>query len=1394
MILPFEYYFLNDADNSSKSNYNNIQFINENQNNNLRQKPKFYPNNQFLIEQEQDKYENKKIKNYISDQIQLQPKNTPINKMNHFANINNYQDNKFSLESLNQAQQDNLQKEEDLSILSFDSQEELNYLQEGEENNQFLNEGDIFGYQTRYTFFENRNNLLVEDATNKNNNNYNYNYNNNNSSTQRNYDFNYQNTNEMLQKKKKSNFQNKSQSQLNNHKNEEKKPSQQRKEQLMKRFESLSRIYNKELSQTVTNGWLKPSQAKTISQDNNLGSSAAKSSKVFYQQQKPFSAQITNSSLKYAAASNGFQNLDFSYKQKQQLIQQETKNKIKEQQNVESNNRISMKPPKSANLNSYKNISNLKNFKEIILTRPNSKQVKFQQQNSVNSQPSSLVSQPLKIQSIEKNNLNSNLNDQNFYDDFAELGSTETTGFSFQNVFQLAGVPKDFIASPRSPVQELNQKQENRENELDQMLNDHHIYVASSVTNQNQIKNEQTERKPNMFGKTLTTLARPFSKEYSNRKDILKSAQQNVRFNKNLDYLDSQNKVVAKNKKRTIFKINQNNLQGNQKDLQSNQTSSVISQQNSIQQYGDDNYQQNQVLNDDQSPLIKQNSIDLNAAEIIQNDENENTQKENVLQQKKNQSNQIVTSQQQSNNYFKQETTTNTSNFSTTSNRIISLQALRQKNNSTVKNSDNNNQNQTNPQNQNTNLKENNDKQNLKKTKIQSASANQAGQSNNQLQKTFFINSQDEYVRRTLLRMGWKENKLLLNNNFDLKWIYIDSNDDYKFLNDNQFYNHFKNNTELTQKGRLLYNLKNNTQFGVNQELFFPRCYDLGNDQERGEFSNEFNRMNVMNLLKKHIQYIKLRRSQTYQEIKQAYQQKQANKLNAQVKDGIFFAKVTKQKFFSPLMYEDTKRDNRFIFNITVIAEAVEILKKLKRQQEEYIDETRQSRDCQLYIYQTNFKLESMISQYVKINVPFDEEKFVFEKIVGMSKEHWSSPSMKLMKKLYSLYKYFKDADPQFKVSGTKNIWIIKPSANSRGSGIYLVDKLDEAIDSGLKMQARIVQKYIERPLIFQGAKYKKLNNKKFDIRQWVLVTSFKPLKIYFFTSSYLRVCSQSFDLDNIKILSKHLTNFSLNKNSLAKENWDETVVELKDFISYLKEFKNIDYQEDVKPKIKDLVIETIKCAADKIVNRKKSFELYGFDILLDEYAHPWLLEVNLSPACSERSSFLTEMLDAMAYKMFQIVFKQNNLQEDLEINKETAISTAPASCQNPDYDWEEIYNEEQKEYFCEEDNNMQLAFNNDIQLMVIGQKADLKKEKNLDKKYFQYWGAIKIQSKIRSFLAKKKLQRLKNQKFTFAAIKIQQKMRQFLAKKQLNILKKQQQTNINIPIEDFNQVSVIEV
>jgi len=58
-----------------------------------------------------------------------------------------------------------------------------------------------------------------------------------------------------------------------------------------------------------------------------------------------------------------------------------------------------------------------------------------------------------------------------------------------------------------------------------------------------------------------------------------------------------------------------------------------------------------------------------------------------------------------------------------------------------------------------------------------------------------------------------------------------------------------------------------------------------------------------------------------------------------------------------------------------------------------------------------------------------------------------------------------------------------------------------------------MMQKYIELPFLL---KYpisnpdengvQRYEKRKFDIRQWVLVTSFEPLCVYIFSSAYLRI------------------------------------------------------------------------------------------------------------------------------------------------------------------------------------------------------------------------------------------------------------------------------------------------
>ena len=64
-------------------------------------------------------------------------------------------------------------------------------------------------------------------------------------------------------------------------------------------------------------------------------------------------------------------------------------------------------------------------------------------------------------------------------------------------------------------------------------------------------------------------------------------------------------------------------------------------------------------------------------------------------------------------------------------------------------------------------------------------------------------------------------------------------------------------------------------------------------------------------------------------------------------------------------------------------------------------------------------------------------------------------------------------------------------------------------------------------------------------------------------------------------------------------------------------------------------------CASEMIEHRKNSWELYGFDFMVDDEYNAWLIEINSSPAC-DYSTKVTEVYvqKALVTTIFFVIVK----------------------------------------------------------------------------------------------------------------------------------------------------------
>ena len=220
------------------------------------------------------------------------------------------------------------------------------------------------------------------------------------------------------------------------------------------------------------------------------------------------------------------------------------------------------------------------------------------------------------------------------------------------------------------------------------------------------------------------------------------------------------------------------------------------------------------------------------------------------------------------------------------------------------------------------------------------------------------------------------------------------------------------------------------------------------------------------------------------------------------------------------------------------------------------------------------------------------------------------------------------------------NMWLLKPTNLNRGRDIHIFQSLAELKRLLLeynkqKSYSFVLQKYIEAPLL--------IHDRKFDIRVWVLVTH--EMNCYLFKEGYIRTSSSKFILDENNMGNKfvHLTN---NAIQIKAENYGEyedgNQMSFSKFQSYLDKYypyKKVKVDRDILAQIKNVVRKSMLAVKRKLNsnNRKYSFEIFGYDFLVDADFNTWLIEVNTNPCLEESSEMLKSLLNRMIDNAFKL-------------------------------------------------------------------------------------------------------------------------------------------------------------
>jgi Flp pilus assembly protein TadD len=211
---------------------------------------------------------------------------------------------------------------------------------------------------------------------------------------------------------------------------------------------------------------------------------------------------------------------------------------------------------------------------------------------------------------------------------------------------------------------------------------------------------------------------------------------------------------------------------------------------------------------------------------------------------------------------------------------------------------------------------------------------------------------------------------------------------------------------------------------------------------------------------------------------------------------------------------------------------------------------------------------------------------------------------------------------------------IVKPIRSSGGQGIFVTRDVGEALTG----EDVVVQRYIDRPFLIDGCKG--------HCRIYGLVTSADPLRAYVYSEGVVRLAPEPYDPrpDAPGGAAMHITNTALHLEDprlvISQDPAQDDVGAVRSLSAMFRRMAagGLDPQKTFG-EIKALMEWFLRMlAADGFFARQAALggprafahKLFGLDVLVDADGHPWLIEIQRTPAA--RGQALVERVNSEMY------------------------------------------------------------------------------------------------------------------------------------------------------------------